>query len=122
MHVHRPGWGVAVRGSCSVVGLREWAGVSYACVPSVVPCLFLIAYACQTRLLVTHSVSMLARLCMPCSLFNSLDDLSRDTVDSVKVRLVSLYHAEIFVDMRPPYALRFMLTIRGTREADAATP
>ena len=33
-----PGWGVAFLGSCSVVGPRWWAGVSYPCVPSVVSC------------------------------------------------------------------------------------
>ena len=36
MYVQQPGGEVAVCSSCSVVGLRCWAGVSYACVPSVV--------------------------------------------------------------------------------------
>ena len=32
MHVQRPGWGIAIFGSCSVVGLRWWAGVYRVCV------------------------------------------------------------------------------------------
>ena len=31
MPVQRPGWGVAVCGSCSVVGLRWWTGVCCVC-------------------------------------------------------------------------------------------
>ena len=38
MHLQRPGWGVAVCGSCSFVGLRWWAGVYCACVPLVISC------------------------------------------------------------------------------------
>ena len=36
--MQRPGWRIAVGGSCSVVGLRWWAGAPCACVPLVVSC------------------------------------------------------------------------------------
>ena len=56
MHVQRPGWGIAVCGSCSVVGLRWRADVYRACVPLVVSCSSscLLMYSEPSRLFVTQ--------------------------------------------------------------------
>ena len=64
MHVSRPGCGAACWGSCSVFGLHWWAGVSYACVPSVVSCssLWLPVHASPSPLFVTRC---LRTMCSP---------------------------------------------------------
>ena len=54
MHVRRPGWGISVCGSCSVVGLRWWADVHRACAP------FLISYSLSCLLM---KVLTFASLC-----------------------------------------------------------
>ena len=54
--VRRPGWGIAVCGSCSVVGLRWWAGVCCVCLwwfPALVSACLCIPNHC---VFVTHSI------------------------------------------------------------------
>ena len=57
MHVQRPGWGVAICGSCSVVGLRWWADAYRACVPSVI-CVLVSVLVSDCLCMPDHYVSL----------------------------------------------------------------
>ena len=68
MPVQRPGWGIAVCGSCSVVGLRWWAGV--CCVrlwwfPALVlvHAFITIASLCNTQFETSYACLTITSLC-----------------------------------------------------------
>ena len=65
MHVPRSGWEIAVCSSCSVVGLRWWAGVCRVCVPVVVSCYTscLFMHSKPSRLFVTDLLGLSAIVC-----------------------------------------------------------